>query len=34
MNPNENTRVACGKPIPEGRQVCLECEEEKYDKKN
>jgi hypothetical protein len=27
MNPNENTCVACGKPIPEGRQVCLECED-------
>ena len=24
---NENTCVCCGSPIPEGRQVCPECED-------
>ena len=27
---NENTCVCCGSPIPEGRQVCPECERRVY----
>ena len=25
---NENTCVCCGKVIPEGRQICFNCEED------
>lgn len=31
MGPDENTCVMCGRPIPEGRMVCEECEKKVDD---
>lgn len=31
VNRNEDTCVFCGKPIPEGRQVCRNCEIEEFN---